>query len=162
MNPNIFNINWNVIATWFVPKKIRKPFLLSWVWVLVYPFSTLHQQFLLFRKAKLYHLMITSQKCWLERLLNDRYDSTERRIYIDDLPDTPPVYIFRRDENKPLALYRRSENRPVYLYTRNETEQDTDYFIVWVPVSLVFNKPEMTSLVKIYKLVGTKFIIQTY
>lgn len=162
MNPIIFNIDFNLLATWLVPKYLRKIYLLSWVRLIMFPFAYLQQQFLLYRAAKKYHLMITSQKCWLERLLNDRWDSTLRRIYIDDMPSTDPLFIYKREEDKPLYIRRRSENMPVYLYTRFETEQDTDFFIVYVPVGLVFIENEMSSLVKVYKLAGTKFKIQTY
>ena len=115
-----------------------------------------------FRKAKLYQLLITPQVCYLEKMLNDRFDFTNRGIFIDDAKDKAPLYIFRRDELKPKYIYRRIENKPVYIYTRGESGTIKDDFIVFVPIQLRVNRPEMISLIKQYKLAGTKFKIQTF
>lgn len=98
---------------------------------------------------------------YLEKLLNDRYDFTLRRIYIDDGVDKPPFYIFQPAELKPKYIRQRSENVPKRIYTGGESGSLTDDFIVFTPAGLVFETPEMTSLVKAYKLAGTKFKIQT-
>ncbi|MBS0647401.1 MAG: hypothetical protein JSR97_12550 [Verrucomicrobia bacterium] len=94
--------------------------------------------------------------------MNDRYDSTLRRIYIDDGQEKPPFYIFQRPELKPKFIYKNTENRPKYIYTSGESGNLTDDFVIYVPMGLAFEEPEMVSLVKVYKLAGTKFKIQRF
>ena len=160
MNVNIFNIVYNKLVEWHMPRIIRHPRVIAFVKLLAVPFVFVYQDLLGFRTAKLYQLMITPQKCYLERLLNDRYDYTLRRIYIDDGIDHPPFYIFKTVEVKPKFIRKTSEVLPRYIYTSGESGNLADDFIVFVPMGLVFEEPEMISLVKWYKLAGTKFKIQ--
>ena len=162
MNHNIFNIDFNRLATWLVPKFRRKEKLMAFVRLLATPFIYTYNDFLTFKKAKLYQLKITPQKCYLERLLNDRYDFTQRRIYIENGKDKPPFYIFRRDEQKPKYIRRRSENLPKHIYTRGESGILQDDFVVFVPMDIVFAMAEMGSLISVYALAGIKFKIQRF
>lgn len=136
--------------------------MLAWLNISVSPVISVYQQFVLFRKNKLYELSITPQVCRLETLLNDRYDFTLRRIYIDDAPEKGPVYFYREAELQPVHIYTEVENLPVYLFTESEGAEYGDDFIVYVPVSLVFDTAEMRSLVKKFRLTGMKFKIQTF
>jgi len=107
-------------------------------------------------------MSVTPQVCFLEKLLNDRYDYTNRGIYIIDGKDFAPLYIYRRDELKPVYISKRAENKPKYIYTRGESGVIKDDFIVMVPMPVVFDMAEMASLIRVYKLAGTKFKIQRF
>lgn len=49
------------------------------------------------------------------------------------------------------------------LFLKNQEEgQSTNDFIIWVPVSLVYDESELRALVAIYKLAGKTYTIQTY
>lgn len=161
-NEKIYIINYYKLVTWLTPNRLKHQRLIGWVKSLIYPFSLLYNAFRNFRKAKLYQLMITPQKCYLERLLNDRYDYTLRRIYIDDGVDKNPYYIYRSDELKPRYLRTHAEAAPKYIYTSGESGILRDDFTVFVPVVILFEIAEMISLVKVYKLAGIKFKIQTF
>ncbi|MDE3185290.1 MAG: hypothetical protein KGM16_17900 [Bacteroidota bacterium] len=162
MSERIYDIDYSKLVGWLTPEDLRKNRLLRFIAVLIAPLVTSYQSFLFYRKAKIYQLTITPQKCYLERLLNDRYDYSLRRIYIDDGQDKPPYYIFEHAEEKPKFIRQRSEAAPAWIFTDGESGAITDDFIVFVPVDVVFEVPEMTSLVKAYKLAGTKFKIQTF
>jgi hypothetical protein len=163
MSERIYDIDYNKLTGWLTPEPLRQNKLLRFIGILVSPVVTLYQSFLLYRTAKLYNLKITPQKCYLELMLNDRYDFTLRRIYIDDGIDKPPFYIFRSDELKPQFIFKRSEDQPpAWIYTEGESGALTDDFIVFVPIDISFEEPEMISLVKAYKLAGTKFKIQRF
>jgi hypothetical protein len=157
-----YSIDYKKMVLWLTPNRLRKTRMLAWLGVLVNPVVVLYQNFLAFRKTKLYYLGISPSVCDLERLLNDRYDFTQRRIYIDDAQDKPIKYIFRRLESKPKFLRRRSEASPLILYTRNESGINAIHFIVYVPVSIVFDLQEMKSLINIYKLLGKRYKVQTF
>lgn len=130
--------------------------------VMVYPVVQLYNLFLLYRTAVIYDLMITPQVCYLEALLNDRYDYTDRRIYIDDVIEQAPLYIYADAETHPIDLYTDSEALPVDLYTEGEGGDYADDFVIMVPAALVFSRIEMTSLVMLKRLPGMKFKIQTF
>lgn len=161
-NNAFFNIDFNKLVAERIPPRMRRPRLLAFVMALSGEVTKQYQQFVRNRKSNLYGLGITPQKCYLEKLLNDRYDFTQRRIYITDGLDFPPTYLYMEEELKPLHMYQEIESRPVYLYTEGESGEMKDDFIIWVPVNIDFQEPEMISLVKIYKLAGTKFKIQRF
>lgn len=162
MNAVVYDIEFNKVAQWWSPHQLCKTFWLKWIGVFLYPIAQLHQLFLKFRKAKLYELSITPQVCYLEALLNDRFDLINRGIYIGDPIDKSPLYIYVEAETKPKYLYTEAEDQPKYLYTDGEAGQNGDDFIVWVPVAVVFDPLEMRSLVNKFKLAGMKFKIQTF
>ena len=162
MNKNIYDIDFAKIVRWWTPAPLRKYIWLTFLRVLIYPLNQLYQFFLLYRTAKIYQLKITPQKCYLQILLRDRWDFTLRRIYIDDALDKPPFYIFEHAELKPKYIRRTSEALPKYIYTSGESGVLRDDFIIFVPIDIAFEQAEMISLVKNYKLAGTKFKIQRY
>ena len=163
MNPNIFNIDLNILSNWIVPKRLRKLRTMAFVRLIVSPFVFIYQDFTRFRKATLYDLMITPQVCYLEAMLNDRFDYTLRRIYIADGIEYPPLYLYTDAELQQVDLYTDAENQPKYLFTDGEVDGSVlDDFIVEVPVTIPFNEPTMRSMVQRKRLPGMKFKIQTF
>lgn len=160
MNNAIYNIIYSKLTTWLTPKVLRKNKLMAFVAVAIKPVQYVYQDLLNFRAQKLYDLSITPQVCYLQKLLNDRYDYVQRRITIVDAIDQEPVYFFCRSENKPVFMRKRIENDPLYLYTRGETGALRNDFVVLVPAGIVFPMEEMRSLVQLNKLAGKKFAIQ--
>lgn len=159
---NIYDIVYTKINQWLTPPEQQQPKTLALLNAFVRPVLVKYQNFLLYRKAKLYELYITPQKCYLERLLNDRYDNVLRRIYIDDGVDKDPRYIYQVAELKPMFVYTKAEGQPQFIYTLGESGQFTNDFVIFCPQALAFEDAEMTSLVKVYKLAGTKFKIQRF
>jgi len=138
---------------------LRKIKHVLWLQGLISPVNVLYQQFRKNRDANLYRLKITGQVCYLQRLLNDRYDISDRRISIDDGQTFDPVYIFLELESKPVHLFTAAENQPVYIYTQPETAIDPADFVVKVPAGLVYNETEMRGLIDAYKLAGKIYTI---
>lgn len=160
MSKKVYDINFDKLVNWLVPAFIRNQIITNWLIVLVGPVVTGYQNFIRFRNQKLYDLSITPQVCFLQKLLNDRYDFTLRRIIIVDGEDKPPTYVYLNTELKPLYIKRNSENSPVIIYTDGESGAITDDFVIKVPLSISFDDKEMKSLIKFFKLAGTKFKIQ--
>lgn len=158
---NIYAIDHYRLVEWLTPNKIKAPAVTAFLKAMCFNLLLIYNTFVIYRKQKLYELMITSQTCYLRRLLNDRFDFADRGIYIKDGLDKPPFYIFKRAELKQKYIRRRSEQKPIHIYTNGESGDIKDDFIVYVPMQVVFNEAEMTSLIKVYKLAGTKFKIQT-
>ena|SRR5437868_11020656 len=160
MNDKIYDINFKKLVTWLVPERIAKATTISWLLALVSPVFTVWLSFKKYRTQKLYELYITPQVCYLERLLNDKYDYVQRRIVIDDPIERFPTYIFKEAELKPVAVFKKSENHPIWIYTEGEAGALQDDFIILVPKLLKFSENEMMQLVKGYRLAGMKAKIQ--
>ncbi len=160
MNNSVFDIDLNEWVNDNTLQKVRKPNMLTWLHGLTAPLAFVLISIQRFRRQKLYQLAITPQACYLQKLLNDRYDYSQRRIVIVDGQDKPPTYIYRAAELKPLYIKRISENAPKYIYTDGESGNLQDDFVIKVPGVIVFDDAEMRSLVKVYKLAGTQFKIQ--
>ena len=155
----IYTIDHLLLATWHIPVPLRVQPLMGYLNVLVGPFITLYHSFGRFRAQKLYDLAITPQVCYLEKLLNDRYDLALRRIVIVDSVMRPSFYLYNDAELKPQYLYTDGEGLPVYVYTDGETQTLFDDFLIEVPAGIVFGTAEMKSLVKAFCLPGKKFKI---
>jgi hypothetical protein len=158
----IYAIDYLKLVLWLLPDYLRQANMVAWLNVATSPVLNIYKQFLQFRKNKLYELSITPQVCRMEALLNDRYDFTQRRIFIDDAKEFPPVYLFKDAELKPVDLFKHSEAQSKFLFTDGESATITDDFIVYVPVTISFDMVEMISLVNKFKLPGMKFKIQTF
>ncbi len=135
---------------------------LAWLKVFYKPLVVFYLGFLRFCNNTVYDLLITGQVCSLERMLNNRYDFTARRIYIDDGSVKPTKYIFQSAEVKPIYIRRRSENMPVYIYTAGENGLTADNFIVYVPLDIALNLAEIITLIRTKRLVGKRFKIQRF
>lgn len=159
---SIYDINYTRLVKWLVPAPLRDDRLQAWIGALITPVASLYNSFLRYRTAKDYQLRINYQLCYLEQLLNDRYDNILRRIYIDDTIQKPPFYIFQNAELKPKFIRQRSENDPKWIYTSGESGGMLDDFIIFVPMDVVFEEPEFISLVKAFYVPGSKFKIQRF
>ena len=132
----------------------------SWIAIIKSPVILLYQDFLRFRNAKNYELKITPQVCYMQKLLNDRFDFINRRIIIVDGLDKPPTFIYKVAEIKPVFIYLNSQSLPHFIYTSGESSDIHDDFIIQIPMVINFDAAEMISLTKVFKLAGAKFKIQ--
>lgn len=162
-NTKRYDIDYVKFATERVPVHVQEPEHNAWVVRLISPFVSIYTWLLSLRQTTLYRLAITPQVCYLEKLLNDRYDSSLRRITIIDGREYNPLFIYLDLENKPVYFFLKSEiaKPKVYLYTAGEAGQFTFDFIVVVPVAISFNLNEMIALLQQYKLASKIFSIQT-
>lgn len=159
INNNIYNINWNKLVSWLIPNELFFPKVLAWCKSIVSPVSTLHGNFLAFRKQKNYELNINSQVCKLEKLLNDKFDNTFRRIYITDGELSKKKYVFTTNEFVPLPIYTLAENNPLFIYKEGEITTNTYHFIVNVPSGIRYSNNVMISVLNTFKLPSKKYDI---
>lgn len=164
MNLKRYVINYTKLVTQRIPFDLRFPEVVAYLMILAAPFIGLYNNFLLFRDQVIYKLTITPQVVYLEKMLNDRYDTTLRRIYIMDGQEYAQLFIYRKAELKPLFLYRKSEvAKPKnYLYVSGEVGQSTFDFVVFVPVEIPFDQNEISSLIESYALPSKDYNIQTF
>jgi hypothetical protein len=159
---NLYNINYRKWVTWLIPVPLRGGKMLAWCMALVGPVIAMYNQLLLFRDACIYKLTITPQVVFLEKALNDRYDQIARRIFITDLVEYEPIYLYLKAESKAHFFYRKSEAAATktYLYTRAETGKFGVDFIINIPVAVSFDAAELKAFVSTYKLASKIFKVK--
>lgn len=157
-----YDINYAKVVTERLPEPIRTTEVIAWISRLCDPFVYIYNLVISFRQAKLYELSITPQVCFLEKMLNDRYDNTLRRIYIKDGQRFDAVYDYLAAEAHTDYLYLQSEGHADYDFLQGEIGAFSFDFVVFVPSSIIFDINEMNGLVNNYKLASKFFTIQTF
>jgi hypothetical protein len=142
-----------------LPTILRKKVLVAFLDAIASPLLSLYSKFMHNRNTNNYGLGITSQVCYLEKMLNDRYDPELRRIYITDGEFRDSIYLYRDVEQMDEYLFLPSENRDKYLYHDSELGFAGSAFIVYIPAELVNSMQEMGILTDSYKLAGRSFTI---
>jgi hypothetical protein len=147
-----YRVNFDKLILLLLPTFLRKPVLFGFVRALIAPIASLHYKWLIMRDENLIKLSYNSQRCYLRKALNDKYDPELRRITIDGTLETTQDYI-----------YTSAENLDVYLGVMY-LEQDFNYsnstvdFLVNVPGQLLNDKiNEITATINFYKLPGKSY-----
>lgn len=147
-----------------IPPFWRKSRLIAWIKALISPVQTLTDDFVQFKADKKYDVSFNGQVIYLEHLLNDRFDDTQRRIYItDSTTQIIAPFVYNKVEQKEIYIYNKSESTPFFLFGKNEYLTGTD-FIVHVPTALLTPSVEiiLVALVKRYKIAGKRFEVKTF
>lgn len=168
--PSFYILNFYRIAR----ELMAEPFRYFELWDLfrcfLAPVETLYQDFLTWRADCLYRLGHNSQVCYLQAALNDRFDNTERRIYITNVEVQEPVWIYEPEDDKPVRFYEPEDEMPVYFREDFEFEGGAYDFTVMVPIELHPATSEelqaylvqMRALVDYYKLFCKEYNIIFY
>jgi hypothetical protein len=150
-----FNIDYNRLGVLMLPTFLRKPILVSYIQALLTPVVNLHYQWNQKRLADWYKLNHTGQVCYLQKVLNDTLDVSERRIYIGDGNAFPRKYIYTRSENKPVFLGK------IFIYQNSEYTGTGVDFTVYAPSEIIKTRiHELNALVVFYKLASKRYKIQ--
>lgn len=148
-----------------LPISMRQPRHYNWLWALLKPFRWLYDQFVVFRGIIRDEISRNGQEISLEKILNDRYDPTLKRIYIDDYQATTPVAIWLISELQPItALWLISEIPPGTALELKTIEEhgSLGIFIVYIPIGLVFDLVILSGLINRYKLAGLQWKIEYF
>lgn len=154
------DINFNKLISWHIPQEVSRFKLLALAQALCYAVVRLYVDvFNKFHKDIEKELSITPQIWSLEKHLNDKYDKSIRRIFIEDGKLFPLQVLYTRAEQKPLHLHTRAEATPVYMGLRSESGFSTASFYVRVPSGLIPQKEEIKAFVNRHKLASKSFEI---
>lgn len=141
----IYIINWQKLVVWLIPTPLRQPRLMAWIQALAAPIGDVYLKFIALKNYADYELSITPQVCFLQKMLNDKWDSDLRRIRIVKPVIKSPLILYLKSENKRQLLFLKSENKPVILYKKIESEAFIVDFIVEVPGDVIFDRYEMSA-----------------
>ncbi|TLP81341.1 hypothetical protein [Maribacter sp. ACAM166] len=155
MYESIYNIDFQRLVATLLPIRRRTILMVQWLIALVEPINQLHTQFLRYRQATNYKLDHTAQVFSLEDVLNDAFDVSARRIYIEDGIYIFPVWFYDRADNKPVRFYNRAADDKVRFYDHKALGKlDVDFTVV-LPNGLNISDAAMLrlkALVDFYRL----------
>jgi hypothetical protein len=152
INKNIYNLNFNKLVSWLITSQLFEPKMYKWCRALVLPLNSSLSNLMAFRKQRLYNLSITPQVFSLECMLNNKFDSTLRRIFISDGENDKKLFVYRRLENVPMITHTTAEAIPQFIYKKNELTTTVAHFVVNVPASLTIDLNVLKSVLNTYKL----------
>lgn len=148
-----YKVDWDKLILLLLPTFLRKSVLYSFVRALVSPIASLHYNWEQMRAANLLKLSYNSQRCYLRKALNDRFDPDLRRIFIDEIPQLEENYIYQPEENLDYYL------DTMYLDLDYTVGGETVDFVVYVPADVMNKINEMIATLEFYKLPGKLFKI---
>lgn len=155
MYGNIFNIDFYRWIGQNLPIKRRTTKNMHLLFALCAPAVQLHENFMRYRRATNYKLDHTPQVFSIEDVLNDAFDRTQRRIFIEDGIYTFPVYFYDRASDKPVFFFNRANDTKVRFYDRKSLGKlDVDFTVV-LPQGILISDAEMIrlrALVDFYRL----------
>lgn len=150
-----YSVDFDKLGKLLLPVNLRKPRLMGWLSALLTPLVNLHYVWTQCRNANLYKINHNWQVCYMRGALNDSFDPSERRIYIDgDGGNELKTYIYTPGESQTKYLGK--------LFLRNSLEfADTGAdFLVYVPKSIIdMQNFELRALIDFYKMGATRYLI---
>lgn len=114
-----------------------------------------------------YTLRFTGQVVSIEHLLNDLFDNTLRRIYIEDGERFSLNYVFLNTEQRErfFYLYQKSESIPPTGYFRLKSEHSgSSDFVVFIPSAILSSVDNdiIKSYIDIYRQAGKRYHLQSF
>lgn len=160
----MFNIDFQDIIKKLLPAALRLSNVKDVLFALIKPLKSLNTTFKSWKDGIDYDLQFNGQTMYLQRVLNDQFDSVLRRIYIEDTSVINNIYVANKVEGSvTLYLANKSETSAPVVYLENLSEQVNQiHFKVRVPSALTFSTIVMTALVDKYKIAEKNYTIQTF
>ena len=156
-----YDIDYKKLALNITPIKLRNQLYMAFQYLVVSPISRLAKMFDTYRTDTNYRLHHNGQVCYLRAVLNDLFDSTLRRIQIEDLAPQRELVIWKRDQNKPIMISERSSGNAIIVSKRGFGGADGYDFVVICPLALrgVFDETRMRAVLDLYKLASKRYPI---
>lgn len=149
-----YKIDFDKLILLLLPTFLRKPKLFAYLKALVSPIASLYTIWSKLRDDNLKMLQYNSQRCYMQGVLNDRYDKEQRRITISNTSNRTQDYIYTEAENTPVFL------GTMFLETDFNYAGSTVDFIVYVPQDLINRKiNEIVATIEFYVLAGKSYQI---
>ncbi len=156
-------LNWNIPQFILdkLPSNKQKSIQIAWISSLLQPIANIYNGFKTFYLNTAEKLKYNGQVIILEQLLNDTFDNTARRIFIQNANETDFIdTIYFASEGAPETdiFYESEGEPPIYAYYETEAKGSVEFY-VFVPIGLVYDAATMNSLINRYKLVTKRHTI---
>jgi len=136
---------------------------LKWLKALMAPMDELNTTFKAWVADIRYQMYLNGQVQYLEHYLNDLYDASLRRIYIEDGNAGVPFFLYNKaDGTLNEYIYNKSEGETAPIVYNQADYAGQDDFRVVIPWSTIPSDEEtiMKAYVRKYKLAGKRFSIE--
>lgn len=163
---NYYHINWLRLIKNLLPICLRKNFIVKWLRILVSPIVWLYELFKAYRLKCLYEAQHNCQIIYLEAILNDAFDSVQRRIRIKNAVFKQPIFFYDPLDERDVYFYSPANDQPVWLYYPEQFEGDGCDFYVFIPPDVELNESlrpaleiQISGLIDFYKLYSKNYRI---
>lgn len=147
-----YSVDFNKLVVLLTPTFLRQPRAVAFLRSVVAPITALHYEFTQRRNDDHYKLDHNWQVCYLEKVLNDRFDVSARRIRVIEGDRYERQYIYTNAEQKPKYLGS--------IYLRLSSDYSDDGFDFTIDMAGVrADEYDVTAQVNFYKLEGTRYNI---
>lgn len=167
---NVYQVNWSVFVRIYIIIALRTASILAWLDAIFTAIADFHGRFLAQRTAWLYQQHHTAQVCHIEKVCNDAFDGSLRRIYVTLATFEEYLYAYSPGvDDHYLQEQNADPDNPIYLLEGGAQHVSPDA-IIWVPIEL---KPgteseqlqfeeNIRTLVDYYKTYGPNYTIKYY
>lgn len=152
---------------YLIPLQVRGAKFVAWLGSMLAPLQSLNATFKAWGDGQRYNLQFTGQVVYLERILNDLFDNSLRRIYIADPAGQYAVttFLWNRIEAQATTYFYNKAEAATAPTVRNRSEVFvalTD-FVVKIPASLnvTLTKNQMKKIINRYRQAGKQYIFET-
>jgi hypothetical protein len=150
-----------------IPVKIRDIVIIEYLKSVLNPLQQLNGRFAKWAYQNLYKVSMTGQVIYLEHILNDIFDPTNRAIYIDypliQVSDSKVIYYDIEQQPQDLAIYYVGENAPLVGLFYDGEQKLVPHFIVKVPSSiLAATDISIKGIVNFYKIAGKRYTVEPF
>lgn len=156
---SIFNINWWRLVQSLNLKAFNSSSVLALLNTMICPIRTNYEAYLVFKLDADYRVKHNGQICYVQKMLNDKFDASLRRIKVRNIIPKEPLWAYYTEDNKPLFIYNES-NHPTYFYNPEDYYNEFD-FEVLIPTVLGGQVNQMMASINYYKLFSKNYKITT-
>lgn len=158
----IYTLDWTTLLKMFVPSIRRKSKHQQLLNAFTFPLRKLHQEFLSFKDESIYKVSHNASVGLLEKVLNDKFDSGQRRIYINNVQREDDLRVYTLPQEKQIGIF---TNAPVGIRSGNSFNPDSPDFKVYLPTDIQpINSTQLEGLIiqiraqlDYYKLYAKKY-----
>ena len=136
---SVFQTDLEQLAIQMMPTKWRKPRHIAFIKLMVFPFKKQLETLRAQRKKNIYVLTHDSRVGRVEKVLNDRFDTVQRRIRIGAGNRINALYLYTEAEAQQTYL-------PKIIYSQQEIADKNTDFTVEVPADLNMPISEINAL----------------
>lgn len=157
----MYQVKYKKLAVWMLPNRLRTNRVVALVMACIAPLVDLDNAFQRMMKEKLYRLSHNSQVCYLRAVLNDKFDNSQRRIYITDFEGREQIFFWPEADVRDVDLSVVQYFWPDSAYVDSGTD-----FTVHVPDGMVNNSDseyaQFIALINEYKLPGKNYKVENF
>lgn len=158
----IFQTDIVKLAQMLIPPRLRLIDLVEWAKAVVTPLVAEKAEFDVYREETQYWLGITPQVCYLEKALNDKFDTAQRRIRIVNTAGLDVQLIHSDEANKPVMLHTDEADSPNIIHDNSAYATAGVDFNVLVPLLNYYSSSQifhMRAILDRFKLPDKQYKI---